>query len=71
MFLVLTLPAGTKRDQAAVLAALTYSWSQGQIHRLKLLKANPMYGLDLSCYGTASLLDLLELSTEDVGDPNF
>ena len=34
--------AGSKRDQAAVLAALTYEWSQGQvegqIHRLKLLK---------------------------------
>lgn len=34
--------AGIKRDHAAVLAALTYDWSQGQvegqIHRLKLLK---------------------------------
>lgn len=37
-----TFAAGIKRDQAAVLAALTYEWSQGQvegqIHRLKLLK---------------------------------
>lgn len=37
-----TFAAGIKRDQAAVLAALTYSWSQGQVegqvHRLKLLK---------------------------------
>lgn len=34
--------AGIRRDQAAVFAALTYEWSQGQvegqIHRLKLLK---------------------------------
>ena len=34
--------AGVRRDQAAVLAALSYPWSQGQvegqIHRLKLLK---------------------------------
>ncbi len=34
--------AGIRRDQATVLAALAYSWSQGQvegqIHRLKLLK---------------------------------
>jgi len=34
--------AGIRRDQAAVLAALTYDWNQGQvegqIHRLKLLK---------------------------------
>lgn len=37
-----TFAAGIKRDQAAVLAALTYDWSQGQvegqIHRLKLIK---------------------------------
>lgn len=37
-----TFAAGIKRDQAAVLAALTYEWSQGQVegqvHRLKLLK---------------------------------
>lgn len=37
-----TFAAGIKRDQAAVLAALTSSWSQGQVegqvHRLKLLK---------------------------------
>jgi transposase len=37
-----TFAAGIRRDQAAVLAALTYEWSQGpvegQIHRLKLLK---------------------------------
>lgn len=37
-----TFAAGIKRDQAAVLAALTHNWSQGQvegqIHRLKLLK---------------------------------
>jgi transposase len=37
-----TFAAGVKRDQAAVLAALTHEWSQGQvegqIHRLKLLK---------------------------------
>ena len=37
-----TFAAGIKRDQAAVQAALTYSWSQGQVegqvHRLKLLK---------------------------------
>jgi len=37
-----TFAAGIRRDQAAVLAALTYKWSQGpvegQIHRLKLLK---------------------------------
>jgi transposase len=37
-----TFAAGIKRDQAAVLAALTHDWSQGQvegqIHRLKLLK---------------------------------
>jgi transposase len=37
-----TFAAGIQRDQAAVLAALTYKWSQGpvegQIHRLKLLK---------------------------------
>lgn len=37
-----TFAAGIKRDQAAVLAALTHEWSQGQvegqIHRLKLLK---------------------------------
>jgi transposase len=34
--------AGIRRDRAAVLAALTYPWSQGQVegqvHRLKLLK---------------------------------
>jgi len=37
-----TFAEGIRRDQAAVLAALTYNWSQGQvegqIHRLKLLK---------------------------------
>jgi transposase len=37
-----TFAAGIKRDQAAVLAALTYEWSQGQVegqvNRLKLLK---------------------------------
>ena len=37
-----TFAAGIRRDRAAVLAALTYKWSQGpvegQIHRLKLLK---------------------------------
>ena len=37
-----TFAAGIKRDQAAVLGALTHNWSQGQvegqIHRLKLLK---------------------------------
>jgi transposase len=37
-----TFAAGIKRDEAAVLAALTYEWSQGQVegqvHRLKLLK---------------------------------
>jgi transposase len=37
-----TFAAGIQRDQAAVLAALTYEWSQGQVegqvHRLKLLK---------------------------------
>ncbi len=37
-----TFAAGIKRDQVAVLAALAYDWSQGQvegqIHRLKLLK---------------------------------
>ena len=37
-----TFAEGIRRDQAAVLAALTYEWSQGQvegqIHRLKLLK---------------------------------
>ncbi|GAC1566068.1 MAG: ISL3 family transposase [Ktedonobacteraceae bacterium] len=37
-----TFAAGIKRDQDAVLAALTYEWSQGQVegqvHRLKLLK---------------------------------
>jgi transposase len=37
-----TCAAGIKRDQAAILAALTYEWSQGQVegqvHRLKLLK---------------------------------
>jgi transposase len=37
-----TFAKGIRRDQAAVLAALTYEWSQGQvegqIHRLKLLK---------------------------------
>jgi transposase len=37
-----TFAQGIRRDQAAVLAALTYEWSQGQVegkvHRLKLLK---------------------------------
>lgn len=37
-----TFAAGIRRDQAAVLAALSYEWSQGpvegHIHRLKLLK---------------------------------
>lgn len=37
-----TFAKGIERDQAAVLAALTYDWSQGQVegqvHRLKLLK---------------------------------
>lgn len=37
-----TFAAGIQRDQAAIQAALTYEWSQGQvegqIHRLKLLK---------------------------------
>jgi transposase len=37
-----TFAVGIKRDQAAVLAALTDEWSQGQVegqvHRLKLLK---------------------------------
>jgi transposase len=37
-----TFATGIKRDQAAVQAALTYEWSQGQVegqvHRLKLLK---------------------------------
>ena len=37
-----TFAAGIKRDQAAALAALTSSWSQsqteGQVHRLKLIK---------------------------------
>ena len=37
-----TFAAGIRRDQTAVLAALTYGWSQGpvegHIHRLKLLK---------------------------------
>ena len=37
-----TFAASIQRDQAAVLAALTYEWSQGQVegqlHRLKLLK---------------------------------
>ncbi|GHO72384.1 transposase [Ktedonobacter sp. SOSP1-85] len=39
---VCTFAKGILRDQAAVLAALTYDWSQGQVegqvHRLKLLK---------------------------------
>ncbi|MBO0782798.1 MAG: transposase [Ktedonobacteraceae bacterium] len=26
-----TFAAGVKRDQAAILAALTYEWSQGQV----------------------------------------
>jgi transposase len=44
---------GMKRDQAAVLAALTYEWSQGQVegqvNRLKLLKrqAYGQAGFDL------------------------
>ncbi len=37
-----TFAAGIKRELAAVQAALTYQWSQGQVegqvHRLKLLK---------------------------------
>lgn len=37
-----TFATGIKRDQAAILAALTYAWSQGQvegqINRLKLIK---------------------------------
>ena len=37
-----TFAHGIRRDQAAVLAALTYKWSQGQVegqvHRLKLIK---------------------------------
>jgi transposase len=37
-----TFATGVKRDQAAILAALTYAWSQGQvegqINRLKLIK---------------------------------
>ena len=37
-----TFATGIKRDQAAILAALTYEWSQGQVegqvNRLKLLK---------------------------------
>jgi transposase len=37
-----TFAAGIKRDQVAILAALTHNWSQGQvegqINRLKLLK---------------------------------
>jgi len=40
--LLRTFATGIRRDQAAVLAALTYEWSpgqvEGQIHRLKLLK---------------------------------
>ena len=38
-----TFAAGVKRDQAAIQAALTYEWSQGQVegqvHRLKLIKS--------------------------------
>ena len=37
-----TFATGMKRDQAAILAALTYQWSQGQVegqvNRLKLIK---------------------------------
>ena len=37
-----TFASGIKRDQAAILAALMYEWSQGQvegqINRLKLIK---------------------------------
>jgi transposase len=39
--------AGIRRDQAAVLAAVLFQWSngqvEGQVHRLKLLK-RAMYG---------------------------
>jgi len=49
-----TFATGIKRDQAAIEAALTYEWSQGQvegqINRLKLLKRQS--------YGRASF-DLL------------
>ena len=49
-----TFATGIKRDQAAIQAALTYEWSQGQvegqINRLKLLKRQS--------YGRASF-DLL------------
>jgi transposase len=48
-----TFATGMKREQAAILAALTYAWSQGQvegqIHRLKLIKrqASGRAGFDL------------------------
>jgi transposase len=44
-----TFATGIKRDQAAILAALTYEWSQGQVegqvNRLKLIKRQA-YGRD-------------------------
>jgi transposase len=52
-----TFAAGIKRDQAAVLAALTHELSQGQvegqIHRLKLLKRQSYgrAGFDLLRHG--------------------
>lgn len=33
-----TFATGLRRDQTAILAALTYEWSQGHVNRLKLLK---------------------------------
>ena len=33
-----TFATGIRRDLAAILAALTYEWSQGQVNRLKLIK---------------------------------
>jgi len=67
-----TFAKGIKRDQAAIQAALTYEWSQGQVGRFivsSCSNANPMDEPDLVCYAIVSLRGLLELSTEDDTDP--
>jgi len=70
-----TFAAGIKRDQAAVLAALTCEWSQGQVEGRSTASScsnvNPMGVLDLTCYDIGCWLEAHELSTEDNAEPKL
>jgi hypothetical protein len=69
-----TFAAGIKRDQAAVLAALTNAWREATSRRAGspsqvALPDTPMDVLDLICYDIECSLAVHEFCTEDDGEP--